>query len=143
CREFQRLRRIRQIGFAFTAFHGAEHSRFTHSIGVMHLARRMFDRLSRGHEVKAFSRVAVFCAALLHDLGHGPFSHVTEKFFGERHEQWTRRIVLSPATEINKALVHYNPDLPREIVRLLDGEAEPPWLNFLISSQLDADRFDY
>lgn len=143
CPEFQRLRRIRQIGFAFTAFHGAEHSRFTHSIGVVHLARRMLDRLSREQDVAPLARAAVLCAALLHDLGHGPFSHVVEKFFGERHEAWTRRIVLDQGTQIHRALAAFHHRLPDEVVRVLDGAMAPAWLNFLVSSQLDADRFDY
>jgi HD superfamily phosphohydrolase len=142
--EFQRLRRIKQLGMAHVAFHGAEHSRFTHSIGVMHLTRRMLERLERmAPPLSPRTRLAVQCAALLHDVGHGPFSHVIEKFFRDHHEEWSRRIILDPATGVNRVLSRHDPDLPAEVAALLRSEAEPAWVNRLISSQLDADRFDY
>lgn len=142
-REMQRLRRIRQIGMAYMAFHGAEHSRFAHSVGVMHLARRLTGRLARGIDVNPRLLLAVQCAALLHDLGHGPFSHVIEKFFAAHHEEWTRRVLLDPETEVNKVLTAYHPSLPDEVAAVLWGEIEPRWLTQVVSSQLDADRFDY
>ncbi|MEB3321335.1 MAG: HD domain-containing protein, partial [Synechococcaceae cyanobacterium] len=72
---FQRLRRIRQLGPAFLTFHGAESSRFTHSLGVLHLARRALRRLERLHPDLAAHRPVLYAAALLHDVGHAPMSH--------------------------------------------------------------------
>lgn len=141
--EVQRLRRIRQLGMAHMAFHGAEHSRFTHSVGVLHLSRRLLDRLDRDRRVDPLARLAVQCAALLHDVGHGPFSHVIEKFFSEHHESWTRRILLEESTEVHALLAAHDPALPRLVVDTLAGKSDPAWLSFLVSSQLDADRFDY
>ncbi|HVG18831.1 MAG TPA: HD domain-containing protein, partial [Blastocatellia bacterium] len=76
--EFQRLRRIKQLGIAMFAYQGAEHSRFTHSIGVMHLMTRTLNLLGAHHTISGEERVVGRAGALLHDLGHGPFSHVIE-----------------------------------------------------------------
>ncbi|MCB2155880.1 HD domain-containing protein [bacterium] len=142
-REFQRLRRIKQLGMAHMAFHGAEHSRFCHSFGVMHLTRRLINRLRQDNPIEDSEALAVMCAGLLHDLGHGPFSHVIEKYFPEGHETWTQRIILHPDTEVNAILESYSPGFSAHVAAVLRGEAEPRWLNWLISSQLDVDRFDY
>jgi HD superfamily phosphohydrolase len=141
--EVQRLRRIRQIGMASLAFPGGEHSRFCHSLGVLHLARRMLALLSRGQAVPAEAALALQCAALLHDVGHGPYSHVVERFFDGRHEVWTRRIIESPETEVHQILSAADPALPGLVVRALDGTLQPLWLGQIVGSQLDADRFDY
>lgn len=143
--EVQRLRRIKQLGMAHMAYQGAEHSRFSHSIGVLHLLRRMLDRLAKQSPkpVDELTLLALQVAGLVHDLGHGPFSHVIEKFFEEHHEVWSRRILLSPETEINRVLRAYSQELPRRVAELLSGEGEPRWLTALIDSQMDADRFDY
>ncbi|MBI1291062.1 HD domain-containing protein [bacterium] len=141
--EVQRLRRIKQLGMAHMAYQGAEHSRFSHSMGVLHLVRRMLDRLAHNEPVAPEWKLATQLAGLLHDLGHGPFSHVMEKFFREHHETWTERIILSPATQVNRVLTAYDPKLPAMVVDALHGRAEPLWLNSIISSQMDADRFDY
>src|SRR5512138_215113 len=92
--EFQRLRRIRQLGLAMFTYQGAEHSRFTHSIGVMHLMTRVLNLLSSHHTIAEEARILGRAGALLHDLGHGPLSHVVEKVFHFHHEDWTRRIIL-------------------------------------------------
>lgn len=141
--EVQRLRRIKQLGMAHMAYQGAEHSRFTHSIGVLHLVRRMLDRLSHFQQVDKLHSLAAMCAGLLHDVGHGPFSHVMEKFFAEEHETWTKRILRDDEAEAHRVLAAYSPELVEIIVQLLEHRAEPRWLNSLISSQMDADRFDY
>lgn len=141
--EVQRLRRIKQVGMAHMAYPGAEHSRFAHSLGVLHLVRRMLDRLCKGRDIDHLSRVATMAAALLHDVGHGPYSHVMEKFFQEHHEQWSCNIILSEKTEVGQVLRGYSLDLPELTVAHLSRETNPRWLSSLISSQLDADRFDY
>ncbi|MBI5153622.1 HD domain-containing protein [Candidatus Poribacteria bacterium] len=143
CREVQRLRRIRQLGMAHMAFHGAEHSRFSHSFGVMHLSRRLMERLTREAPVEERLALAVQCAALLHDVGHGPFSHVIEKFFADHHEAWTARIILDPGTEVHRVLSSFDSRLPADVVGVIRGGIQPGWLSRVISSQLDADRFDY
>ncbi|MBX7247247.1 MAG: HD domain-containing protein [Candidatus Sumerlaeaceae bacterium] len=141
--EMQRLRRIRQLGLASLAFQGAEHSRFTHSLGVMWLATRILGQLSKQRKLNTRQIFLTRCAALLHDVGHGPLSHVVEKFLGVHHETWTARILLSPHSEVNRILRQYHPSSPRDIVNIIEGRATPPFLSQIITSQFDADRFDY
>ena len=81
-REFQRLRRIRQLGLAYFAYQAAEHSRFTHSLGAFHLATRTIAKLQLNYDIAASDKTAVRVAALVHDVGHGPFSHVVEPILG-------------------------------------------------------------
>ena len=81
---FQRLRRVRQLGAASLTFHGAESSRFTHALGVMELTRRAFDLLASRYPRLQIERATVLCAALLHDIGHGPFSHTAEDIFSDQ-----------------------------------------------------------
>src|SRR5437867_9353914 len=93
--EFQRLRRIKQLGLGFYTYQGAEHSRFTHSLGAFHLITRILDRLSDSYSIRAENRAAVRVAALLHDVGHAPFSHAMEKILSVHHEQITMLAVTS------------------------------------------------
>ncbi len=103
-REFQRLRRIKQLGTTYLTFHGAEHSRFNHSLGVYEIVRRMVDDVFKGRpEWDDNERELCLSAALLHDLGHGPFSHSFEKVFHLDHEDYTREIILGD-TEVNQVL---------------------------------------
>ena len=139
---FQRLRRIRQLGPASLTFHGAEGSRFTHSLGVMAIARRAFDRLAALYPVLAQHRAALLCAALLHDVGHGPFSHTAEEVFGGHHEHWTRRI-LESAPEVRGLLDGFSLDLHLEIQQIYQHQHPVPCVWQLVSSQLDCDRIDY
>src|SRR5713226_1355350 len=98
--EFQRLRRIKQLGLGLYTYQGAEHSRFTHSLGALHLMTRILDQLGDRYEIGLGDRAAARAAALLHDVGHGPFSHAMENVLGFRHEEWTVRAVTSEETEI-------------------------------------------
>jgi uncharacterized protein len=139
---FQRLRRIRQLGPASLTFHGAESSRFTHSIGVMAIARRAFDGLALVHPELAPHRGTVLCAALLHDIGHGPFSHTAEEIFGSNHEHWTQRIILE-SDPIRDLLVAFDPGLIEAILGVYRKTHPLPIVSQLISSQLDCDRIDY
>lgn len=141
--EFQRLRRIKQLGLAMFTYQGAEHSRFTHSLGVMHLMSRVLGLLSRHHRISDEARLIGRAAALLHDVGHGPFSHVIENVFHFHHEDWTRRIVIDPATRINQILKSYDQTLPELIASVYDHLYSPPFIWQLVSSQLDCDRMDY
>lgn len=141
--EFQRLRRIKQLGLAMFTYQGAEHSRFTHSIGVMHLMTRALDLLASHHKISDESRVVGRAGALLHDLGHGPFSHVIEKVFGFHHEEWTCRIVLDENTEVNHWLSKFDSSLPEKLASLYRHSYSPSFISQLVSSQLDCDRMDY
>ncbi|HMG34074.1 MAG TPA: HD domain-containing protein [Blastocatellia bacterium] len=141
--EFQRLRRVRQLGLAMFTYQGAEHSRFTHSIGVMHLMTRALNLLGSRNQISEEARVVGRAGALLHDLGHGPFSHVVEKAFGFHHEDWTRKIVSDPNTEVNQILREFDPRLPSLLADLYQRAYKPAFVSQLVSSQLDCDRMDY
>jgi HD superfamily phosphohydrolase len=141
--EFQRLRRIKQLGLGLYTYQGAEHSRFTHSLGAFHLMTRVLDRLSEKHEIAEQDRAASRAAALLHDVGHGSFSHVMEKVLGFHHEKWTVEVMRSEATEIGELLRSYSSDLPDKVAAIIEGNFQPAALAQLVSSQLDVDRMDY
>ena len=141
--EFQRLRRIKQLGLALFTYQGAEHSRFAHSLGVLHLMTRVLDRLAEKYPIGEEERAAARAAALLHDTGHGPFSHVMEKVLGFHHEAWTVAAVMSPETEAGQILRSYSESLPRRVADLIEGKFQPAFLGQLVSSQLDVDRMDY
>lgn len=140
---FQRLRRIRQLGTAYLTFHGAESSRFTHSLGVLHLARLALDHLLRLAPALAEHRRALYAAALLHDVGHAPFSHSGEEMFGLRHETWSGRLIREhPA--LRDRLEAERPGLANEVADLLEHGRHPCGaIKALVSSQLDCDRLDY
>ncbi len=140
---FQRLRRIKQLGAASLVFHGAESSRFTHSIGVFCIARKIYQRLieikSSFHE----NKFVLYGAALLHDLGHGPLSHTSEVIFDHNHEQWSQNLVKN-YSPINSILKKYDNELPKQICELFESKqlfSNP--LKTLISSEIDCDRLDY
>ena len=140
---FQRLRRVRQLGPAFLTFHGAESSRFTHSLGVFHLARRAFSRLVGLDPTLEIHRELVYAAALLHDLGHGPLSHTGEEMFGLRHEDWSAQLIRNHPV-IRDCLNSYAPGTAAAVADLLEtGQAPRPLVKQLVSSQLDCDRLDY
>jgi len=141
--EFQRLRRIKQLGLGLYTYQGAEHSRFTHSLGAFHLMTRVLERLRERHQIKPTDRIAALAAALLHDVGHGSFSHVMEKVLDFHHEQFTVQIVKSAQSEIGELLRSYSADLPERVASIIEGRFKPAALAQLVSSQLDVDRMDY
>lgn len=141
--EFQRLRRIRQLGLAYFAYHAAEHSRFVHSLGAFHLASRTLAKLRITYDLAESDQTAVRVAALLHDVGHGPFSHVVEPILGFHHEQFTIETLLSPETEAGSLLKGYSAELPEKAAAIIRGTFRPMALAQLVSSQLDVDRMDY
>ena len=177
---FQRLRHVSQLGFAHYVFPGSTHNRFSHGLGAMHLAGRVFERMKHDgfpplkrllneNELKRLERVFRF-AALLHDLGHAPFSHACDNLFGDV-EQLPFPVVLSPRSERKATHEDYSigmilamgerPDVPfdldeaRDIVALIGGD--PSFSPFfkdrgkgvfrvfkhLIGSEIDVDRMDY
>ena len=140
---FQRLRRIKQLGPAYLTFHGAESSRFTHSLGVFHLARRAINHLSTFNSGLEEYKFILYGAALLHDLGHGPLSHTSEEIFKIKHEEWTAKLINS-SPEITAILNRYGKDNAKAISDLIKSREAPKKLIIsLISSQLDCDRLDY
>src|ERR1041384_47835 len=141
--EFQRLRRIKQLGLGLYTYQGAEHSRFTHSLGAFHLMTRVLDRLSERYSITDADRVAARAAALLHDVGHGSFSHVMEKLINFHHEQRTVQVILEEQTEIGSLLKSFAPDLPQKVAGIIEGTFRPSALAQLVSSQIDVDRMDY
>ncbi|WP_350019700.1 HD domain-containing protein [Priestia flexa] len=141
--EFQRLRRIRQLGTTYLTFHGAEHSRFNHSLGVYEIVRRIIDDVFRNRpEWDDDERLLCLCAALLHDLGHGPFSHSFEKVFHLDHEEFTQAIILGN-TEVNRVLKKAGEDFPKKVAEVIAKTYKNKLVVSLISSQIDADRMDY
>ncbi|WP_029508453.1 HD domain-containing protein [Paucilactobacillus suebicus] len=149
--EFQRLRRIKQLGTTSLIFHGAEHSRFGHSLGVYEITRRICNLFQRNYPSKNpgdglwddHERLVALCAALLHDVGHGPFSHTFEHIFHTNHEQITTQIITSPETNINKILRRVSPDFPKQVANVITHTYSNPQVVQMISSQIDADRMDY
>lgn len=151
-REVQRLRRIRQLGLTSLVFPGAEHSRFAHALGAAHVMTRLLEHVTpRQAELPEALRLDpmrardAFAAAMLHDLGHGPFSHLFEEVMpsARAHETWTTAIITDPATEVNAALRAFDPDMPARVASLIAGEHPVPWLASAISGTLDVDRCDY
>ncbi len=146
-KEFQRLRWIRQLGTGWFTFHGAEASRFQHSLGTMYVAKLMFEKISQdlilddatATEYKAL----VLIAALLHDIGHGPFSHSSERINNIKHEVWTQLLIKSKETEINQILETYQPGLSEKVISVLNKTYPIKFLSSIVNSQLDCDRFDY
>jgi HD superfamily phosphohydrolase len=143
-KEFQRLRRIRQLGTSYLTFHGAEHSRFSHSLGVYEITRKIISQFERNGypDWPAEERLVSLCAALLHDVGHGPFSHSLEEVFDTDHEEWTCKIILED-TEINQILRAVSEQFPAQVAAVIQKNYPKPIVVSLISSQMDADRMDY
>ena len=140
--QVQRLRRIRQLGLANLVYPGAEHSRFAHSLGVTHLARRVLNQVCGGAPQPDI-KYATLAAALLHDIGHGPFSHAIEAVTGVHHERISMALILDPDTPVHDILAEVDPELPAQVAGLLGHDAPRTFYGDIVSSQLDADRLDY
>lgn len=150
--EVQRLRRIKQLGVASYAFPGAEHTRFSHAIGAAHVMSKLITRLRQIHgELPFWQQLTseraqeALAAAFLHDVGHGPLSHLFEEAIpnSPHHEEWTERIVMDPSTGVNEVLVSVDPSLPERVAALVRGENALPYLARAVSGTLDVDRCDY
>ena len=140
---FQRLNNIRQLGGSFQVFHGAMHTRFGHSLGSYAIANDMLAKVSGLAEKLTMREQKVLCcAALLHDLGHGPFSHASEAFLALHHEEMTCKIILED-DEIREILNRVDDAFAQDIVAVLKKNYKNPLLSKLISSQVDVDRMDY
>ena len=135
---FQRLRRIAQLGLSHLVYPGALHNRFQHAIGAMHLMQNAVDELRlKGHEITDEEEIGLLCAILLHDIGHGPFSHALEYSLAEQvhHEDISSMMIDQLNQEYGGAL-----DVARAI---FDDRYPKRFLHQLVSSQLDMDRLDY
>ncbi|WP_108246095.1 HD domain-containing protein [Muricauda brasiliensis] len=135
---FQRLRRISQMGLSYLVYPGAHHTRFHHALGSMHLMTKAIQVLKlKNVEITKEEEEGLLCAILLHDIGHGPFSHALEGFVAKEisHEQISLKFMM----ELNK---EFNGQLDIAI-SIFKGDYPKPFLNQLVSSQLDMDRLDY
>ena len=150
--ELQRLRRIRQLGVTSVAFPGAEHTRFAHAIGSAFVMKLLLARLRGIHQDLPFWQQVTtgpardaLAAALLHDVGHGPLSHLFEDAIPgtPHHEAWTERIILSPGTGVHEALARLDSGMPERVAALVRGEHPLPYLAKAVSGTFDVDRCDY
>ncbi len=151
--EFQRLRRIRQLGVSEFTFPSAVHTRFAHSIGVFHNARILVDvikrEMARNKQIfePALAEVALI-AALLHDVGHGPFSHTFETVQSSRdvkksHEKWTSEIISNPDGFIKPLLENYTAGFCEKVAAIFEKDDPEDIYHAVVSSSFDADRLDY
>ncbi len=143
-RPFQRLRYVRQLGLAYLVYPGASHSRFEHALGAYHLARRalaLYDERGLTGEIGRESCLIVRYAALLHDIGHYPFSHALEEIGALHHEEVARPLIMGG--EVSDILRReLGDDVPARIMALIRGRSESP-LQGLISGSLDLDKIEY
>jgi HD superfamily phosphohydrolase len=151
-REAQRLRRVRQLGLTSLVFPGAEHSRFAHAIGAAHVMVRLLARIDScaadlpadARPTERHAREAI-AAAVLHDLGHGPFSHLFEEVLPDarHHEEWTRDAIRDPGTEVHQVLETLEAGMANRVADLLAGRYELGYLARAVSGVIDVDRCDY
>ncbi len=145
--EVQRLRRIHQLGVSHLTYPGADHNRLVHSLGVLHLMQHALQHIRSlcDDEHVNRGRAPLLAAALIHDVGHGPFSHLFEPCLGIDHEDWSKAIILSEDTQVHRELRKVDRTLPKTVAELIDKNNydHPSWMKYLLSSQLDVDRLDY
>ena len=135
---FQRLRRISQMGLSYLVYPGAHHTRFHHAIGCVHIMQKALEKLEqKGVKVSAEEKEAAMAAILLHDIGHGPFSHAMENSIAEgvHHEQISLQFMEQLNDEFNGSLTL--------ALKIFKGTYHRPFLHQLVSGQLDMDRTDY
>lgn len=140
---FQRLNNIKQLGGAFQIFHGAMHTRFGHSLGAYFIAKQMLEEVpGMKGSLTDREQLLVLCAALLHDIGHGPYSHASEGFLKLHHEEMTCKIIIEDET-ISGILHLQDAEFANDVVKILQKTYENPLLSKIVSSQVDVDRMDY
>lgn len=150
--EVQRLRRVRQLGVTSVAFPGAEHTRFAHAVGAAFVMKLLVARLRVIHdELPYWQKLTsdrardALAAAMLHDVGHGPLSHLFEDALPgtPHHETWTERVVRDPSTGVHRALVALDPGMPDRVADLVHGRHPLAYLAKAVSGEFDVDRCDY
>lgn len=139
---FQRLRRIKQLSGVQMVFHGAEHSRFSHSLGVYEVANRFLEIPDIKHTLSEREQLLFLTAALLHDIGHGAYSHAFEDVFLVNHEKIGARIIVENK-EIREILNRVDDDFAKDVASIILKKGKFKIIEQLISSQLDVDRMDY
>ncbi|WP_423363594.1 HD domain-containing protein [Mycoplasma sp. P36-A1] len=140
---FQRLRRIHQLGGTFMVYPTAEHSRFTHSLGVYAVVNKIIKEVEDVNaNLSEHQKIVVLCAGLLHDIGHGPFSHAFEEVFSTNHEQMGIDMIKSD-TSVYSVLESYEKGLASQVASVIEKTHPNTLMIQLISSQVDADRMDY
>ena len=140
---FQRLRRIRQLSGAHLTYPAAQHTRFEHSLGVMHIASQAGQALYEKDILKSEDIEALRLAGLLHDIGHGPFSHLFEEIIQEKkisHEDFGREIILKSKIGDNLSKNGFDKKL---IAKIAFGSSKFQYLNEIVSGALSADMMDY
>ena len=144
---FQRTRNIKQLSLGNYVYHGAEHSRFGHMLGAMHIAGMAIESLKKNAEesdgkinLSEENKKTVRMAALLHDVGHTPFSHSLEKILAKNHEEYSKYLIENHFSDmIKKAKVD-----PKAVSELIDGHYRSKnYLSKIVNGQLDVDRMDY
>ncbi len=140
--QMQRLRRIRQLGGTYQVYQSAEHSRFCHALGVYQISKMMCNENCIGSYISDYDKLTVMCAALLHDVGHGPFSHCFEDVFGLNHEEYTVKII-EGNSEVNTVLENFHTGFSKVVSSIIKKDHPNKILVQMVSSQLDSDRMDY
>lgn len=142
-KEMQRLKHIKQLGGTTQVFPTAEHSRFAHALGTYEIARCIIEKSDSIKEtLSEEEKVVTLCAALLHDLGHGPFSHAFEMVNLVPHEDYTVQFILEDS-EVHQILNNVDKNLPRQVADVITKKHPNHIMCQIVSSQLDADRMDY
>ncbi|MDE7213497.1 MAG: HD domain-containing protein [Anaeroplasmataceae bacterium] len=141
-KEVQRLRRIRQLSGVAMVFHTAEHTRFTHALGAYHMANLVLHNVEGIEVLSEYERVVFLCSALLHDIGHGPYSHAFENVLSTSHEEMTEKIILCKDTDVYQILNQVI-GLPEDVANVIGHKGKYPLIETFVSSQLDVDRMDY
>ncbi|MDL2292590.1 HD domain-containing protein [Acholeplasma sp. OttesenSCG-928-E16] len=139
---FQRLRRIKQLSGVYMVFHCAEHSRFQHSLGVYEVANRFLSVPELKSELNEREQLLFLSAALLHDIGHGAYSHAFEDVFLVNHEKIGASIIVKNE-EIRSILDEVDKNFASDVSSVIAKDGKFPLIETLISSQLDVDRLDY
>ena len=140
-KEFKRLGRINHLGLVHYLYPTAQHNRLEHSLGVYELTRRILENLNP--KTSKTTVRAVLACALLHDIGHGPYSHLFEFVSSTKHEYYSIAIIKDPNSEIYKAFEKYDPKARKQVVQILNNNHPLEWCNQMISSEIDMDRLDY
>jgi len=141
-RAFQRLNNLHQLGGSYQIFHGAVHTRFGHALGTYAIAQEIYEKIPLIECITEYERKLLLATALLHDLGHGPYSHAAESYLTLHHEATTAKIILEDKA-IRKILDTVDAKFASDIVAVLQKQYQNPLLSKIISSQIDVDRMDY
>lgn len=150
--EVQRLRHIKLMGVSYVVYPGADHNRFSHSLGAAFLMKRIIAQMQGLSSDRRFRplveqlqeyREVLLAAALLHDIGHFPLSHLLENFTRQHHEIWSARLIAHPRGQVHQILKTCDRTYPQVVHQIIERTFKPSFAVKLISSQLDVDRMDY